>query len=92
MSDTNLIERAGGILVIIGGASFAAIALCVLVNGTWPQALKPVQHTFAFLSDWIGEWALAIEIWAFIGPGMLLMWMGSKIRERHEYRALYPKA
>jgi hypothetical protein len=84
--DQNLVERAGGITAMMGGAALAAIFLVVMVNGKWPQAFAPVKQAFASIAGWIGGAAIVAEVWIFIGPGVLLMWLGRRMRDRSSRR------
>ena len=75
------IERIGQALAVLGGVTFAGIFLIVLVNGTWPAFLHPVQHRFALASDFFGSYAFIVELMIFVGPGLLLAFIGQKLRK-----------
>lgn len=78
-----LVRRLGGWLFYAGIAAFAGIFIIVMINGTWPALLYPVKALFATLNDWVGGFAIIVEGWLFLGPGLLLIWLG-KAMERKE--------
>jgi len=70
-------------LATLGGLAFASVFLVVLVNGTWPTFLQPVRSLFEILgASLLGDWAFIVEIWIFIGPGMLIYWLGERLQDR----------
>lgn len=78
----NVIERIGFSLAVLGGLAFASIFIIVLVNGSWPDFLWPVQSRFAIISDFVGPWAFAVELFIFIGPGLLVYLIGQRLRRK----------
>lgn len=75
------IERIGQLLAILGGVTLAGIFLVVLVNGTWPAFLRPVQQRFALASDFFGSAAFIVELLVFVGPGLLISYLGQRFRK-----------
>jgi hypothetical protein len=80
------IQQLGAYLGLTGGALLAAIFVLVLVNGSWPAFLQPVQNLFGAISHWAGDFALIAEIWLFVGPGVLLYYWGKHLAEKREHR------
>lgn len=77
------LQRIGQVLAFAGGGLFAVIFVIVLVHGSWPNFLKPVQSRFQIISDFLGGFAFVAELAIFIGPGVLLWMAGEKILERN---------
>jgi hypothetical protein len=75
-----VIRALGGALFYVGVAAIVGIFLVVLLNRHWPTFLKPVQHLFAGLSHYIGGWAFPVEIFIFIGPGLVLIRLGDALQ------------
>lgn len=75
------LERAGSFLMLIGGLSIAGIFLIVLVNGTWPEFLAPVQDIAGFVSGWVGDFVWLVWVAVFIGPGWLIQFVGQKVQK-----------
>ncbi len=80
------IQQLGAYLSIIGGVALVLVFLTVVVNGTWPQFLKPIQNLFGLISAWIGSFALIAEVWLFIGPGVLIYYWGKSLTEKRQRR------
>jgi hypothetical protein len=69
-----------------GGLVLALIFLTVLLNGHWPDFLRPVQLMFQTISSVFGSFALVLEVWIFIGPGAVIYLVGQKLAERRSQR------
>jgi len=80
MEQQGHLERIGNWLIIIGAAALAGIFATVIINGSWPEVLRPVQGLFAFLGDWLGDAALVVEGLLFLGPGLALKYFGLRRR------------
>ena len=80
------IQQMGAYLGIAGGALLASIFALVLANGRWPDFLKPVQNLFGIIAEVAGDFALILEIWLFIGPGVLLYYWGKHLSEKRQRR------
>ena len=76
------IRRLGAAPFYVGLASFAGIFIVVMLNGTWPAILHPVKALFSTLNDYVGGWAIIIEGWLFLGPGLFLIWLGNEIQRK----------
>jgi hypothetical protein len=76
------LEKAGGVLAIVGAAALGGIFMVVLVNGTWPTFFSPIRSVFTAIGNSVGNWALVIEGWLFVGPGLLLRALGAKLRDK----------
>jgi hypothetical protein len=76
-----LIEIIGIVLAWIGGVALAVVLLIVFVNGTWPGFLRPVKALFGVISELVGSFAFTVEVVAFIGPGLLVMALGQKLKK-----------
>ena len=74
------LERLGAYVMLLGGVLIAAIFLTVLLYGTWPEFLSPVQDAAKFLSAWVGGFVWLVWIAVFIGPGWLLQIAGQKMQ------------
>lgn len=77
-----LLQRIGQGLMILGGGSLAVIFLIVIVAGSWPDFLHPVQSRFQLISQFLGEFAFIAELALFVGPGAIVWWTGEKIAKR----------
>ena len=75
------IELVGTGIAIVGGIALASIFIIVMVNGSWPEFLRPFQVTAQTLSGFIGALAFPVEIAIFVGPGMLIRFLGEKLQE-----------
>lgn len=84
------LQRIGQALAFAGGGMLALIFAIVLLNGTWPDFLKPIQSLFQMISEFSGNFAFVAEIAIFIGPGVLLWAAGEKILERDKNRNTTP--
>ena len=82
MQKRHPIQQIGAYMGITGGAIFVGIFVVVLLNGGWPNFLKPIQNLYDAISDWTGDAAIVIEMWLFIGPGALLYYWGKALSER----------
>ncbi len=78
----NIIERTGFSLAVLGGIAFASIFVIVFVNGSWPDFLWLVQSQFAIIFDFVGPWAFAVELFIFVGPGLLVYFIGQRLRRK----------
>ena len=76
-----LIEFIGIVMAWIGGVVLATVFLIVLVHGTWPQFLRPVKGLFTVISELFGSFGFSVEVVAFIGPGVLVMALGQKLKK-----------
>lgn len=74
------LEKVGTTLAVLGGLCFAGIFLIVIVNGTWPDFLEPVRRRYGMISDFAGGFAFVIELFLFIGPGLLIAALGQKLQ------------
>lgn len=72
-------ERLGGYMMFAGGVSIAIIFLIVLVNGSWPSFLEPVQNAARGIGDTVGDLVWLFWVAAFIGPGFIVQQIGIKI-------------
>jgi hypothetical protein len=79
---TSILERIGVGVAVAGGLALLAAAIATLANGSWPAALQPIQAVFAATSSWIGDWTLILAVWISIGPGLLIVSLGRRLRER----------
>ena len=86
MQERHPVQQIGAYLGIAGGAIFVGIFLVVLLNGGWPDFLEPIQNLYGFVSSWIGDAAIVVEAWIFIGPGALLYYLGKSLGERKPRR------
>jgi hypothetical protein len=77
------LTRIGYGLAAIGLILFVGIFVIVLANGSWPQFLEPVRARFAIISDFVGGFALIVEGAIFVGPGILIAWLGQHLAGRH---------
>lgn len=80
----NSIEKVGSYLAIFGATSLACIFVAVMLNGGWPDSFAPIRALFRLLGDTIGDAAIVVEGLIFIGPGLLVRALGTKIREKNE--------
>ena len=78
------IQQFGAYLGMVGGAVFIGIFVIVLLNGRWPDFLKPIQNLYGVISNWTGEAAIVIEMWLFIGPAALIYYWGKSLGERQK--------
>ena len=62
----------GMALIVLGAGTYASIFLIVLINGTWPSFLYPVQSRFRIASYFLGNFAFIAEVLLFVAPGLLL--------------------
>jgi hypothetical protein len=70
------VEKLGSVLMMIGGVCIVGIFLAVLVNGSWPDYLSPVQAHARAISDVVGGLVWLAWVAAFIGPGFLVQLLG----------------
>lgn len=82
MQKRHPVQQIGAYLGMAGGAIFVGIFVIVLLNGGWPNFLKPIPNLYATISDWTGDAAILIEMWLFIGPGALLYFRGKALSDR----------
>ena len=75
----NLLIRVGNGLAVIGGIAFLSIFAIVLLNGSWPDFLRPVQSRFAIITQFAGSLAFIVELGLFVGPGLLVALLGQKM-------------
>ena len=78
------LRRLGIWLFYVGLAAFAGIFIIVMFNGTWPIFLSPVKILFSTLSNYVGGWALIVEGWLFLGPGILLVKFGDALLKKQD--------
>jgi hypothetical protein len=78
----NFVERAGVALAVLGAISLGGIFLIVLSNGSWPDFLSPIKDLFRTLGDHIGDWALIVEFWIFVLPGLVVYGLGRVARRQ----------
>ncbi len=74
------LERAGYGLALVGGIVFASVFAIVLVNGSWPDFLRPIQARFVIISDILGPFTFMAELVLFVGPGFLVVLLGQKLK------------
>jgi hypothetical protein len=79
----NFLDFIGKALFAIGALLFAGIFLVVLINGKWPLFLEPVRSRFSLASDFLGPFTFIVEAIIFVGPGLLLRWIGQRILQEH---------
>jgi hypothetical protein len=69
-------------MMVAGGVAIAAIFITVLINGHWPEFLKPVQNTAKSFSSYIGDFVWLVWVAVFIGPGWIVQslgdWLGTR--------------
>ena len=75
-----LVERIGGLLIFAGVAMLAGIFLVVLLFGQWPDFLEPIQSLFGSIGSTVGGFAFVVEVWIFVGPGLLVFWIGRRLQ------------
>ncbi len=75
------IELLGTATAIIGGIALASIFIIVMINGSWPDFLRPFQATAQTLSSFLGGFVFPVEVAIFVGPGMLIRFFGEKLQE-----------
>ena len=69
-------------MMLAGGLAIAAIFLIVLLNGTWPEFLKPVQNAAGGISGYIGGAVWLVWVAVFIGPGYAVQSIGERIKSK----------
>lgn len=67
--------------MVVGGLAFVGVFLIVIVNGHWPAFLQPVKTYYSNVSAMLGDLALIVEIWTFLGPGGLIYLLGSRLAD-----------
>jgi hypothetical protein len=77
-----LLERVGKWLTMAGGIALLGIFAVVMINGHWPSWLQPVRAAFSGVASVLGEGAIVVEGLAFVGPGLVIMWIGQHLVER----------
>ena len=78
-----VVKKAGIGLAAAGGLAYLAIFAIVLVNGTWPDFLEPIQTKFATMEQFLGPLNWPAQIAMFAGPGGLLYLLGERIKAGH---------
>ncbi len=81
MAQKNAIEQLGIILAWLGGLAYAGIFVIVLLNGSWPVFLRPVQARFALASELLGSFSFVLQALIFVGPGLLVNYVGQRLRK-----------
>lgn len=79
MTVGRLLRFAGFALFLAGVAALANVFLIVLVNGRWPEFLTPVRTLFGGVAHYVGDWAIVVGAWIFIGPGLALIAAGEAL-------------
>lgn len=74
------IQKLGIALACIGGICFASIFIVVIANGSWPNFLEPVRSRFELIDDFVGGFAFIVELFLFVGPGLLIAAVGEKLK------------
>ncbi len=75
------LERLGQALSLLGGATLALVILIVIINGRWPVFLEPVRSRFELISGFLGDYAIIVEGLCFVGPGLLIAWIGGWLKD-----------
>lgn len=75
-------EAIGTGLIAIGWGGVAVVFLIVLVNGEWPHYFQPVRIRLKIGADFFGPFWFPVFVALVSGPGVLLQWLGERIRER----------
>jgi len=76
-----VLERLGQALAILGGAVLALVIVAVIINGRWPHFLEPVRSRFELISGLLGGYAIIVEGLCFVGPGLLIAWVGGYLKD-----------
>lgn len=76
-----IVEKAGTYLMLAGAACIAGIFLIVLVNGTWPDFLAPIQDRARLISDVVGNLVILVWTIVFFGPGYLVQLFGQWLQK-----------
>ena len=77
-----VLERFGKAIAIAGGVLFTFVFVIVLLNGRWPQFLRPVQILFAYLIAYLDGFSFVAEIIIFLGPGAAIILVGQWMQDR----------
>lgn len=56
--------------------------IVILINGTWPDAMRPIQHLFQTLHGTLGPFAWLVQVAIFAGPGALAWWLADYLEDR----------
>jgi hypothetical protein len=80
------VQRFGAYLGIVGALALAGIFVVVMLNGRWPEFLYPVRSVFGAISGVVGDAAIVVEAWLFVGPGALIYFWGKRLGERKPRR------
>ena len=73
----NALERIGKWLVALGVLSAIIVMIIVVVNGTWPEFLHPVQHHLQLLYSMVGSLNMVVIGIALVGPGIAINALGT---------------
>lgn len=82
-------RRVGGFLEGLGGLwltgaviLFVGIAIDAVFMGAWPNELEWLRERFASNAETFGLLAIPLDLAMMFGPGLVLFWLGSRLRRR----------
>ncbi len=56
--------------------------IVILINGTWPDAMRPIQRLFQALHGALGSFAWLVQVAIFAGPGTIVWWLADYLEDR----------
>jgi hypothetical protein len=69
-------------LWFVAATAVAVGFVAIIINGSWPDAMKPVQHLFRNLHEYLGPFAFLVQVAIFAGPGALVWWLADALEDR----------